>query len=260
LLALARRQIRASQYRTARATLRRAVRLAPTGRLAKRAAEQLIEVEVLLGSGRVWDRSDGAATRPPARVRGPTVPAASTKGGDDDVRRDALSDGGRRLREIARRRAPIRAKLQATISFEFVETPLRDVLVFLSNAADVNFILDPASNAGDRTVTLRVGAMTVERALDWIMELSGLAYTIRNGAVFVAEPQRLPMERIVVVYPVSDVLFKVRDYPGPRIGIGGDEALEFPTIQREEEELTTEDLRSLIESVMRNAARRRGRH
>jgi hypothetical protein len=260
LLTLADRQTRDHQFRAARQTLLRAVRAAPTGRLAKRAAERLIEVEALLGSGRVWDRSD----RPtPAQKRAgktartaPAPPRPPKKA----PRSHGTSAGKRKLKEIDRQTARIRAKLQATISFEFTETPLREVLTFLSNASDVNFILDPAGTAGDRTVTLRVTRMTVEQALDWIMELSGLAYTIKNSAVFVSAPSRLPMERIVVVYPVSDVTFKVRDYPGPQLGIPGQEPLDFGPVDAGPEDLTAEDLRSLIESVMRNAARRPGRH
>jgi hypothetical protein len=154
----------------------------------------------------------------------------------------------------------IRATLQTmSITFDFDNTSLRQVLGFLEAAAGVNIILDPKIMAEDRTLTLKVNRMKLVQALDWVMQLTDLDYTIRKGAIFVSTTERLPRDRYVVIYPVADILFRPPDYPGPSMGPVGDEGVIFtPERSIPEDEMDIESLQSLVEMVMTQARTRRG--
>ena len=71
------------------------------------------------------------------------------------------------------------------VSFDFVQTPLRDVVAFIRQVLDVNVILDPALDGG-RTLSLKVTDMPAGKALSWIARVSGGEMKIEEGAVYIA--------------------------------------------------------------------------
>jgi hypothetical protein len=75
------------------------------------------------------------------------------------------------------------------ISFDFVETPIQDVLSFVAGAGGHMIILDPKHE--HPAVTLRVDNMPEDRALRWICRLTGSRYRWVGDVVLMAEPQRL---------------------------------------------------------------------
>ncbi len=86
--------------------------------------------------------------------------------------------------------AQLKAALAKKVTFDFAETPLRDVLTFLSQLLGINIVLDPAVD-GDKPVTLRVNEMASAQALSWVARLAGAQMRVENGAVFIAPPPRL---------------------------------------------------------------------
>jgi len=84
----------------------------------------------------------------------------------------------------------IAAALGQPVSFDFIATPLDDVIAFLRNLMRINIIVDKRaiSEAGDRNldVTLRLDKVKLRDALDWILRLVDLQYTVRCGAIFVS--------------------------------------------------------------------------
>ncbi|MFC1805563.1 hypothetical protein ACFL09_01105 [Planctomycetota bacterium] len=100
-----------------------------------------------------------------------------------------------------------RALGEKKVSFDFVETPLRDTVAFLRQLLDVNVILDPAVD-GAKPVTMRVNDMSAGKALQWLAKVSGAEMKIENGAVYIAaaakakprygvQPQRYPYRRSI---------------------------------------------------------------
>ena len=85
--------------------------------------------------------------------------------------------------------AQLKAALAKKVTFDFAETPLRDVLTFLSQLLGINIVLDPALDP-DRPVTLRVNDMAGGHALGWVARLVGGQMRVENGAVFIAPPPR----------------------------------------------------------------------
>jgi hypothetical protein len=76
---------------------------------------------------------------------------------------------------------------------EFSGAPASEVLAFVGEYAGVNIITDPACAEKLKTpLTLRIKGMTCRQVLDWATRLSGTAWTLEGGAVFVTAPDKLP--------------------------------------------------------------------
>jgi len=142
-----------------------------------------------------------------------------------EPRREAVHEKADRLAgaeaDEPRWKRDIRAKLQRKVSFEFVDTPLEEAIAFLQTLTKINMILDPNAlkgAGGARTaITLKVSDMTLELALKWILRLAELDYTIKNRAVFISKPDRLPGDLEIRIYDVRDLVADVQDHPAPEI-------------------------------------------
>jgi len=88
-------------------------------------------------------------------------------------------DAEQRIREVLAARR---------VTFDFVETPLADVVNFLAALVDANMVVLPGVNK-QAAVTLRVNEMPLGQALQWIARLVGARVDVREGAV-VIEPGR----------------------------------------------------------------------
>jgi len=84
------------------------------------------------------------------------------------------------------------------VSFDFVETPLKDAMAFMQQLLNVNVILDPAVDK-ERTVTVRVQEMTGDKAFEWLARVAGAKMTIQDGAVYISPVDEKPPR----VYPYA---------------------------------------------------------
>ncbi len=111
--------------------------------------------------------------------------------------------------------AKIRESMNKKISFDFVETPLADVVTFISSLADVTIVLDTEALKDEpKTVTLRVNDMRLESALNWVLKLVGLKYTLKDEAVFVSKPDRIYSRPTMRMYDVSDLTIDIKNFQG----------------------------------------------
>lgn len=96
----------------------------------------------------------------------------------------------------------IRQQLEKRISFDFVKTPLGDVVAFFTNLTGLNFVLDPAAveESAKRPITLKVNDMRLAAALDWILRLNDLTYVLRDEAIFISTRDRIAEPMAVRVY------------------------------------------------------------
>ena len=88
----------------------------------------------------------------------------------------------------------IREQLARRVTFEFVETPLTEVIPFLQMLTKMSIILDPDLDRSKREITLRVTKMTLARALRWMLRLVELDYILKDGAVFISTPGKIDAE------------------------------------------------------------------
>jgi hypothetical protein len=111
--------------------------------------------------------------------------------------------------------AAIRASLQRKVSFDFIETPLGDVLGFLSQLVDETIVLDTEAVRDEHpTVTLRVSDMRLGTALGWICKLTGLKYGLRDEAVFVSTSDRFGDQVVLRMYDVTDLTLDIPNFKG----------------------------------------------
>jgi len=113
-------------------------------------------------------------------------------------------DRARAAGETAPWEGRIREAMNKRISFDFVETPLQDVVSFISQLADLTIVLDTeALRDKPRRVTLKVHDMRLEAALGWVVRLCGLGSALRDEAVFISTPERTtarPAGRMVAAW------------------------------------------------------------
>ncbi|MBI2192880.1 MAG: hypothetical protein HYU36_12950 [Planctomycetes bacterium] len=119
----------------------------------------------------------------------------------------------------------IKSQMEKRISFDFVDTPLVDVVQFLNNLTGANFVLDPKAVAGqDTPVTLKVNDMRLGAAIEWILRLVNLSYTLKDEAIFISTKEGITDKVVMRLYDVRDLLATIPDFTGtglPTISEGG---------------------------------------
>lgn len=81
----------------------------------------------------------------------------------------------------------LEAVLKKRMSVDFVQTPLQDVVDFLANLTNTTILVDPAVVEEDeKAITLKVEDMQARLVIDWIVRLAGLAYVVKDDAIFIS--------------------------------------------------------------------------
>ena len=93
--------------------------------------------------------------------------------------------------------------LNTIISFEFLDTPLRDIVIFIREKTDINMIVD--SEAGNVPVTLKLKDVPLKTALKYILP-KGCEYVV-EGDIIHFYKQKMEMR----VYDVRDTLINLDD-------------------------------------------------
>lgn len=93
--------------------------------------------------------------------------------------------------------------LNTIISFEFLDIPLRDVVVFLREKTNVNMIID--AEARDAPITLKLKDVPLRTALKYILP-KGYEYVIEGDIIHIYK-QKMELR----VYDVRDILINLDD-------------------------------------------------
>lgn len=93
--------------------------------------------------------------------------------------------------------------LNTIISFEFLDTPLRDIVVFVREKTNINMIID--SEAGNVPVTLKLKDVPLRTALKYILP-KGYEYVVEGDIIHIYK-QKMEMR----VYDVRDILINLDD-------------------------------------------------
>lgn len=97
----------------------------------------------------------------------------------------------------------IETALNTIISFEFVDTTLKDVVIFLMEKININMVVDP--EAGSASITLKLKDVPLRTALTYILP-KGYEYVIEGDIIHVYK-QKMEM----CVYDVRDILINLDD-------------------------------------------------
>jgi len=109
--------------------------------------------------------------------------------------------------------------LERTVTVDFTDTPLQDVVTFISNVAAVNMTLDKAAVPAEGAfITLKVKNIPLKTALDFILKQARLRRVIRDGALFISSETGLQGVRAAQIYDVADLLDAVERHPGAALG------------------------------------------
>ena len=149
----------------------------------------------------------------------------------------------------------IRRSLQVVSpGFDFQDHSLEDVVSFIRTISDLNITIDPEIDTEDTTVTLTLAQVKLGEALDLILENTGLARTFKENTLFITTPDKAFGDREFNIYNVTDILNKIRDFPGPQIRVSsqdedddsGGSPFDFGGDEEEEETLDPDTLKDLI--------------
>lgn len=89
-------------------------------------------------------------------------------------------------------RRGIEERLDKPISFDFIATPLADIVRFFANIMKLNIVTEWRAIEGrDLDVTLKVDQIPFRDALTQTCEKLGLVYTVESGAIFITTKERL---------------------------------------------------------------------
>lgn len=116
----------------------------------------------------------------------------------------------------------IKEALNKKVTFDFVETPLQDVVNFLSSLVDVTIVLDTAATKDAPSVTLRVNDMRLQSALNWILKLVALKYTLKDEAVFISKAEIIQEKPVLRMYDVTDLTIDIKNFKGRQQALATD--------------------------------------
>lgn len=110
----------------------------------------------------------------------------------------------------------LRRTLQDRVTFDFVETPLRDVVAFLQQITGANIVLDEDAIAdlANPEVTLKVSDMKLSQALEWVLGGVDLKYALQGESIYISTEQNVGGASVLKLYDVTDVTLEVKDFPG----------------------------------------------
>src|SRR3989339_1753312 len=93
--------------------------------------------------------------------------------------------------------------LNTIISFEFLDTPLRDIVIFIREKTNINMIID--SEAGSVPITLKLKDVPLRTAFKYILP-KGYEYVVEGDIIHIYK-QKMEMR----VYDVRDILINFDD-------------------------------------------------
>lgn len=123
-------------------------------------------------------------------------------------------------------KSPLAQKLERPFTVEFEETPLGDVLHFLSEQLDVKFhvnrkSLEEQAIAVDTPVTIQLKELQASTVLKLLLDDLELGYALRDGYILIATKDYLDRQLEVRIYNCRDLLGRAGVVPPPSGGGGG---------------------------------------
>src|SRR5262245_22224861 len=128
------------------------------------------------------------------------------------------------------------------ISLDFKDAPLDDVVNFLREFTGINFYIDPDIHAKlsdeQLKVTLKVKDLLLKSALKLMLTSKEMTAVYKEGALVLQHKDKATASTSMRVYDVRDLLFKLQDFPGPKVELtsaaGGGTPLTGATFTLEE--------------------------
>ncbi|MEM9294928.1 MAG: hypothetical protein AAGA57_03925 [Planctomycetota bacterium] len=152
-----------------------------------------------------------------------------------------------------------RDKLQTRVSVAFDGQALEGVIGFIRDRTAANIVVNwPALEflgvTRDQPISIPVNNVPAERLLTLVLdqisdEGAEVSYSIRGGIITISTADRLREDVDPRVYDIRDLLVRVPNFPGPRLGLsdsggeGGGGGLDFGDSNEEDDDEEDEELR-----------------
>ncbi len=130
----------------------------------------------------------------------------------------------------------IQSRLETeSLSMDFTEAPLREVVEFLRTTTNINIIIDPEvykefADEESLKVDLTVTKLKLTSILNWILTPKGLAYKISNGVLIISTKKRMVEKPQLRLYNVRDLTGKLNDFPAIDIDLTARKGTEVETV------------------------------
>jgi type II secretory pathway component HofQ len=109
-------------------------------------------------------------------------------------------------------------KLEAKISVDFRGVKLSAAIAVFRDATGLNFVVEEGS---ETLVRLTLKDVSAKSALRLILQPAGLGAAIEHGVVVIRSRQSLAGAVTLRIYDVRNMMVKLKDFPGPRVELGG---------------------------------------
>lgn len=106
---------------------------------------------------------------------------------------------------------------------DFREMSLEDAVDFVSKVGRMNAIVSPALRVkgldGIPKLTLKLKDVSLRQVAELVAKFSGTKLAVRDGVLLFTTPEEARGEPVLQIYTLSDLTFKLRNFPGPDIQI-----------------------------------------
>ncbi len=137
------------------------------------------------------------------------------------------------------------------ISVDLDNAKLAEFVRRVQESGEINCVIDPIlvdDGSTESPIQFRVKDVPGELVLKLVTQMLGIGYAFRDEALFFTRPDRVE-ESVVQVYDVRDLMWTLRDYPGP-VFEKAEEAGAWMSLSTETREAYTVD--QLVETIRRN--------
>lgn len=120
------------------------------------------------------------------------------------------------------KRDEILSKLNSQrITLDLNGVSLEDALGFIRDYSGINIVVDQEvytkRTQEQLTITIKVRDLILKSAMKLLLGTRDLTATYRDGVLYVVPKEKSGQSVVTRVYDVRDLLFKIQDFPGPKV-------------------------------------------
>jgi hypothetical protein len=107
------------------------------------------------------------------------------------------------------------------ISLDFSGVPLDDALNYIRDVTNINIVVDGEVHTklseDQLKVNLKVKDLLLKSALKLMLQAKDLTASYKEGVLVILPKDKVNAAVVTRVYDVRDLLFKLQDFPGPKV-------------------------------------------
>jgi len=242
--------IHREQYKQAELLLEKVIKLDPANREAKYLLRMVQKKGDAAAEKDIENRYDLELRRTLLRTKEYMIPYVDIiiyPDNWEEINRTRSAASEIKKEEVPEWQKLILAKMERKINITFNDETLTDAIDGLRDLIGVTIIVDPESaDSVQNTITLDLKNMTFRTALEWVLRIAGLAWTLQDEAIYIATPDKIQGDKYMLIYDVRDLIGAVTHFAGPRITLVEEEGAAWEPPEEPDPE---EQLNNLVEMI-----------